>query len=95
MSKCKTWAYRMIRSKAGYVGVYEVYFDEQGEPCACTVHPVSVVGDTPEELKQHFERMKDAFDHEPLEMALFEAKREQAISEIIRLGEDMQGEQDE
>jgi len=93
MSKqLKTWTYRMIRTAAGYVGIYEVYFDDQGAPRACTMNPVSVVGDTPEELKQSFERMQDAFKHDVLDMAVFEAKREQAISEIIRLGEELQGE---
>jgi len=86
----KAWSYRMIRSAAGYVGIYEVYFDDQGVPCACTIHPVSAVGDTPEELKQSFERMQDAFKHDVLDMALFEAKREQAISEIVRLGEELE-----
>jgi len=92
MSKqLKTWAYRMIRNAAGYVGIYEVYFDDQGAPSACTIYPVSVVGDTPEELKQTFERMQEAFKHDVLDMAVFEAKREQVISEIIRLGKELQG----
>lgn len=86
-----TWGYRMVRSAAKHVGIYEVYFDDQGVPSVCTIYPASVVGDTPEELKRSLERMQDAFKHDVLDMVVFEAKREQAISEIIRLGEELQG----
>lgn len=84
----KTWNYRLVKSNTGIIGVFEVYYDSEGRPCACTAHPAQVMGESVEEILKIVNNMKQAADRPILHMEIFEESRERAIAEIMRLGEE-------
>lgn len=62
-----TWNYRIVRTKdesgADWFAVHEVHYDAEGEPLGMTEKPVTVEGETPEDIIGDLELMlKDARD---------------------------------
>lgn len=63
-----TWNYRVIKSVYDVVGqpdevtygIHEVYYDEDGKPTSCTAEPVSLYGETLEELQEEAARFVQA-----------------------------------
>lgn len=56
-----SWNYRVLQNENS-VAIYEVYYDENGDPRSCTMSPVSPIGEDVEGLKKDLEMMKQAFD---------------------------------
>ena len=63
-----TWAYRIIRSESGTVGIHEVYFDIEGKPSSCSEERMAPTGDSIEELTKDMELMQLALTKPVLEM---------------------------
>jgi hypothetical protein len=58
-----TWNYRLIESKVeGGYNIHEVYYDVNGKPNSWTLRPVSVFGETPEEVYRTLRQMMRAVD---------------------------------
>lgn len=55
-----TWNYRVISSAENGLGIYEVYYDENGNIKYFSEDAVSPRGDSLEELNEDFVRYKDA-----------------------------------
>jgi hypothetical protein len=87
----RTWNYRLVKSNTGIIGIFEVYYDSEGNPRACTTHPAQVMGETVEEILRIVKNMEQAADKPVLPMALFEADRESAIARIMQLDEELEG----
>lgn len=59
------WNYRIAVKKHGTdedYGIYEAYYAEDGHVGLISEDAMSPFGETPEELKDDFEAMKQAFD---------------------------------
>jgi hypothetical protein len=56
-----TWNYRVVRSKDD-LRIYDVYYNEVGEPIARHEQPSYVYGDTIDDLKEHLELMLAALE---------------------------------
>lgn len=74
-----TWDYRVIVKDGSYY-IYEVYYDDDGNPGAFTEDPVSPFGESLEELKEDLKHFSDALslpvlDYSELEK-LFTGKSE-------------------
>jgi len=54
-----TWNYRIVRSFGGSLGIHEVYYDEEG-PRTWTENPMTLYGETLDELKEDFMMMAQA-----------------------------------
>jgi hypothetical protein len=61
-----SWNYRVLQNENS-VAIYEVYYDENGEPHSCTMSPVSPLAEDVEGLKKDLEKMEQAFDKPVLE----------------------------
>lgn len=65
-----TWNYRLVKKKypkaarqEAMVQIHEVYYDPDGNPDACTVDPVAVMGENVTECHEQYEMMNEAFSH--------------------------------
>lgn len=57
-----SWNYRVIKSAEGY-SIYEVFYDDNGNPDACTQEPiVDFYCETPEAIQFELDIIKKAFD---------------------------------
>ena len=62
-----SWNYRVLRREVGIVeqepelGIYEVYYSDEGLPNACSAQPQSPRGDSLKSLHEDFLRMAKAF----------------------------------
>lgn len=52
-----SWNYRVMKYKAGGVGVHEVYYDEDGTPHLWSGEPASVHGGSVDDLRFMLEKM--------------------------------------
>lgn len=69
-----TWNYRVIKhvdTSETLYSIHEVYYDENGKPKMVSNEPVSVIGETPQELLKDLERQKEALMLPVLEYDLF------------------------
>ena len=55
-----TWNYRIVQIDSDF-GIYEVYYDDEGNPMARTEDPVGCVGGDLKELRRSFDYMEHAF----------------------------------
>jgi len=73
------WNYRVIESKTAsgetFFAVYEVYYDNDGNPTSCTVEPQEPFGETYKELLTSMKHYKRAFKKPILQMDLFTKKK--------------------
>lgn len=67
------WNYRVILKDDEYA-IHEVYYDDQGEPEACTVDPVGPVGDTLADLVKDMDHYLRALKRPVLEYEDFANK---------------------
>jgi hypothetical protein len=44
------WNYRVIKRQDESFGIHEVYYDENGDPTMCTADPVTLYGDSVDEI---------------------------------------------
>jgi hypothetical protein len=65
-----TWNYRVVNNKGNF-GIYEVYYDENGNANAWSQDPMEPYGESLEELRADLKRMLMA-----LERPLFDLKKE-------------------
>ena len=57
-----TWNYRIVKTPDGF-SIYEVYYNEDGEPVATTVNPtLDFFCEAPDEEQEELEIIKLAFD---------------------------------
>ena len=59
-----SWNHRVLAMEIEcelYYGIYEVYYDENGKPNGYSEKPVTVAGDTIDNLKCTLKRMHQAF----------------------------------
>ena len=57
-----TWNYRIVKTPKGF-SIYEVFYNEEGEPVATTVDPtLDFFCETPDEVLEELEIIKLAFD---------------------------------
>ena len=74
-----TWNYRIGKKTVEYefdgrkesediYGIYEAYYNDDGEIYATTVEGMEPHGETLEELKSDFEMMQEAFNKEVLDL---------------------------
>lgn len=78
---CYTWNHRVMKrvTKYGtYYGVHEVYYDSEGKVDGYTTHPVSVAGESIEEIKQYLEMILNCLDKDILDY------EEEEKNEILR-----------
>lgn len=78
------WNYRFIRHKKYSDGSYaiqlhEVYYDDDGQPTSCTLHPINVYSlvESEDDLEvEQLQTLKEmivaAFDKPVLDMSIFE-----------------------
>lgn len=69
------WNYRILRKVyegEEHFSLHEVYYDDDSNPNACSIDPVSPFGETPEELKKDLELMIRAFDKPIMDYDFFE-----------------------
>ncbi len=74
-----TWSYRVIRKQIrvgeafeDYYAVHEVFYDKENMPDSVTMDPISVGGDTLEEVKITYLQMAEAFEQPVLEWESFQ-----------------------
>ena len=66
-TKTMSWNYRLVRTQypesasGSLIGIHEVYYDADGRPIMVTTDPITVIGDTPEEVRQVYDMMAEAF----------------------------------
>ena len=53
-----SWNYRMVKRLDGTLAVHEVYYNKAGRECSMTAEPVSLYGDSPEEIVGDLIRIK-------------------------------------
>jgi hypothetical protein len=64
-----TWNYRVVKTQDGY-SVYEVFYDDAGNPSGCTTNPIlDFFCDTPEALLEELEIIRHAFETVPLDIS--------------------------
>ena len=76
-----TWNHRVMRhiTKYGaYYGVHEVYYDSEGKVDGYTIHPVSVAGESVEEIKEYLQMILNCLDKDILDY------EEEEKNEILR-----------
>lgn len=59
------WNYRLLRRQTehgGQVAIHEVYYDENGDPRACTKEPVAIAAGEVDRLEEDMELMTEAFE---------------------------------
>ncbi len=58
------WNYRVLAKKQSddsiFLDIYEVYYDEDGNPEYCTENPITVGGDDLEDIQWQLDKMRDA-----------------------------------
>jgi len=77
-----TWNHRVIHkiqtgpqgSSVDYYEIHEVYYNEDGKPTSVTLEAVVPYGESPDELKDDFERMQEAFSKPILDYSDFDTK---------------------
>jgi hypothetical protein len=57
-----------------YLAIHEVYYDADGKPKMMTEAPISIAGETLEELGETLDRMKRALEEPVLPVEQFEPK---------------------
>lgn len=64
-----TWNHRVVKRKGkpfhgipqpDWYAIHEVYYDKKGRPKTLTAEPVAPGGETPDELRDDLNRMRDA-----------------------------------
>jgi hypothetical protein len=76
-----SWNYRVVRTTEGdpeSFAIYEVFYDDQGQPEARTEQPSYPAGETLEELRHDLQHYLAALDHPVLEDAVFRPHEENA-----------------
>jgi hypothetical protein len=58
--KPTSWNYRVVEYDNGHMAIYEVYYDQHGEPWASTETPVKPCGDDLTELAGDIRMMAEA-----------------------------------
>lgn len=69
------WNYRVLKHthlNNEWVGIHEVYYDDNGEPNACSTDPTSPYGETEQELQNDLDLMKKAFEKPVMYYSFFE-----------------------
>ena len=59
------WNYRVLKrtsSKEEWYEIYEVYYDDSGQPIACTESPARPFGETLEELEADLQHFAEAME---------------------------------
>ena len=69
-----TWNYRVVRDTDGAFSIREAYYDNEGRVEAITEEGIGPYGDTVEELRADYERMREAFEKPVLDAADFMEK---------------------
>jgi hypothetical protein len=83
-----TWNHRVMKrvTKYGtYYGVHEVYYDSEGKVEGYTA-PVSVVGESIEEIKQYLEMILNCLDKDILDYDDEEEKKDEILRQKIEEG---------
>lgn len=60
------WNYRVVRNEDG-LRIFDVYYDEAGQPISTHEQPTHVYGDTIEEMKEQLSLMLEALEKPVLE----------------------------
>ncbi len=80
-----TWNYRVVKTvhEDGYTsyGIHEVFYDDDGLPCACTQDPIDVFADSEQELREVYNMMKEAFEQAVLTDEDFTGRLDELLQE--------------
>jgi len=68
------WNYRILKAD-GYLQIHEVYYDETGEPSACTDRCVSPCGEDIAELEEDVKKYVRALTLPVLDIKIFTRKK--------------------
>jgi hypothetical protein len=78
------WNFRIIKSGKGkdaYFGIYEVFYDEKGNPNSCTEDPVEVSSESMKGLKWVLKKMILGSKKPVLEYKMFEEMEKKSLKE--------------
>jgi len=62
-----TWNYRVVNEE-GFLGIHEVYYNDNDQPYMVTKVPIGVSGDSLLDLHDTYQLMAEAFDKPVLDM---------------------------
>lgn len=77
-----TWNHRLLfhdHPEEPWLGMHEVFYDDDGNPDGCTAEPVAVTGETVDEVKEVLEWMLAACQKPVLEYEMFEKMEPKAV----------------
>lgn len=68
------WDYRVVQQDDGDLGIYEVYYDDNGRPTSISSERVAPSADSADSLRAEYQRLMKSFDREVLFMRSFNAR---------------------
>ena len=73
-----SWNYRIVKTEGQGWGLYEVYYDKDGNPKSVTLNPIDFFNEDVKDLASSFELAGRAFEKPVLQMKIFDdiAKKE-------------------
>ena len=66
------WNYRIVEIEGQGWGLYEVFYDDDGNLDGVTVNPIDFFSDNVKDLKSSFELASHAFEKPVLQMKMFD-----------------------
>lgn len=81
-----SWNYRVIKHEkldGSWFSIHEVYYDDDGNPWACTEDPASPFGETEEELRAGAAMMMKAFEKPVLNYSSFNGTKMRKQEKVL------------
>lgn len=66
LARVQAWGYRLMHHDSGELFVHEVYYGAEGELVGIARVPAAPCGDTPGEVGERLDQMREALDEPPL-----------------------------